>query len=131
AALTAAAFVLIGVVAWLALAVVYDQHRRERLEALEAEAFAASDAAASSVFEESARDLRVAANRLRWMQRFLLPGVSLLIGALLAGIGFWRFRTGRALASRAALPEALHSGWAIAIGLGVAFVGFLLARYAA
>lgn len=125
AALTASAYVLIGVAVWLTLAVVYDQHRRERVEAMEAEAFAASDAAASSVFEESARELRVAAGRLRWMQRFLVPGVSLVVGGLLVGVGFWLLGKGRTLN---VLPDPL-SGWGIATGLSVALVGFLMARY--
>jgi hypothetical protein len=63
AAQTAAAYVLLGVPVWLSLAILFDQHRRERIEAIEAEAFAASDAAASSVFEQSGDDLRVAAGR--------------------------------------------------------------------
>src|SRR5438477_7611824 len=78
AAFPAAMYMLCGIPAWLVLAVLFDQHRRERIEAIEAEAFAASDAATSSVFESQASDLRVAARRLQWMYRFLVPGASLL-----------------------------------------------------
>lgn len=127
--LTAAAYVLTGAVVWLTLAVLFDQHRRERIETLEAEAFAASDAAASSVFEEGARDLRLAAARLRWMQRFLVPGVSVLVGALLVGLGLLQFRTGRPVFERTEQVAPALPGWAVAIGLIVAFVGFLIARY--
>src|SRR5262245_58423722 len=72
AALTASAFALVGVPVWLALAIVFDQHRRERVEAIEAEAFAASDAATSSVFEQGGEDLRVAARRLKLLYRFMV-----------------------------------------------------------
>jgi regulator of protease activity HflC (stomatin/prohibitin superfamily) len=134
AAMTAAFFVLIGTPIWVALAVVFDQHRRERIEAVEAEAFAASDAAASSVFEQQSDDLRVAHKRLKWMYRFLIPGMSLLVAALLIGLGLWRFRSGRVEWDTFESPGLLqartdHRGWAIAISLGTAFVGFLFARY--
>ena len=131
AGLTAAAFVLAGVLPWLSLAIVFDQHRRERIEAAEADAFAASDAASSSVFERGAQDLRVAAKRLKSMHKVFLPAISLLTGAILVVIGVWRFSTGRGLVDPAdfAAPTQ-YRGWALGIGLGVAFVGFLLARYA-
>src|SRR5690348_5435703 len=64
ASVTAGMFILLGVPVWLCLAVVFDQHRRERIEAIEADAFAASDAAASSAFEQQGDELRVAAKRL-------------------------------------------------------------------
>jgi hypothetical protein len=129
AAKTAAIFVLTGVPAWLILAVLYDQHRRERIEAIEAEAFAATDAATSSVFEQQEGDLRVNAKRLRMMYRVLAPVASIAMGALLVGLGVWRFRSAERV-----LGELHHKGdsfslsplrgWGIAVGLGVAFVGF-------
>ncbi len=134
AAMTAAAFVLIGGLVWLSLALLFDQHRRERLEAMEAEAFAASDAATSSVFEQSAHELRVAAKRLRAMYRFFVPGAGLVIGGLLLAIGIWLFQ----LAFARFAPEAFarvapsrHQGWGIAVGVTCAFVGFIFARYIA
>ncbi|MEO1279496.1 MAG: hypothetical protein AAFV77_11130, partial [Planctomycetota bacterium] len=36
---------LVGVFPWIVLLILFDQHRRERIEAMEAEAFAATDAA--------------------------------------------------------------------------------------
>src|SRR5579862_5711110 len=96
AAQTASAFILLGVPVWLALAILFDQHRRERIEAIEAEAFAASDAASSSVFEERSDDLRVAARRLKVLYKFMIPAVSLVIAGLLIGLGVWRFFQARA-----------------------------------
>lgn len=128
-AITAAGFVLLGVPVWLTLAIIYDLHRRERIEAVEAEAFAASDAAASSVFEEHEGEHRVAARRLNLMYKALIPAVSIGVGALLVLFGMWRFRSGVAILGAETSHD--HLGWAMAVGLTVAFVGFLFARYMA
>jgi modulator of FtsH protease HflK len=127
AARMASVFALAGVPVWLTLAVLFDQHRRERIEAIESESFAASDAATASVFEQ-AEDIHVAAKRLRGMYRFLLPAVSLTVAALLIGYGLWRFNTARNGLESFVAPARLR-GWGIAISLVVAFVGFMFARY--
>jgi modulator of FtsH protease HflK len=138
AAVTASIFILCGVPVWLTLAVLYDQHRRERIESIEAENFAASDAASSSVFEQS-DDLRVAAKRLRAMYRVMVPVVSLSVGAALVLAGVLRFRAAKdALETYGRVPAELSGmlqtnadlrGWGVAAGVAVAFVGFLFARY--
>lgn len=128
-AITAAGFVLLGVPVWLTLAIIYDLHRRERIEAVEAEAFSASDAAASSVFEEHEGEHRIAARRLRMMYKVLIPVVSIAVGLGLLLFGLVRFRSGNAII--AAEPPTDYLGWAVAVGLAVAFVGFLFARYMA
>ena len=128
AAVTGSTFVLLGVPVWLTLAILFDQHRRERIEAIEAEAFAASDAASSSVFEQGGDELRVAARRLKMVYRFVVPVISLAIGAVLIGIGIVRFNVARARLADY-VPPTGSRGWAIAIGLTLAFVGFLFARY--
>jgi modulator of FtsH protease HflK len=130
AAFTAALFVLLGLVVWLSLAIVFDQHRRERIEAMEAESFAASDAAASSVFEEGAAELRLAAKRLKSLYRWFVPGVSVFIGAALILLGLWRARTGSAFLDPDPFVEPiLPRGWPIGLGVLAAFTGFVYARY--
>jgi len=128
AAMTISGFVLTGLLAWTTLALVFDQHRRERIESIEAENFASEDLATSSVFEEGAGDLRVQAKRLAVMHRLLVPTVSVLIGGLLAGLGIWRF-----ISARAVMKDDLawmgSDGPGIAIGLGGAAVGFIFARF--
>jgi len=126
-----ALFILLGIPVWLSLAVVFDQHRRERVEALEAEALAESDAAGSSVFEDGGDEMRVAARRLQTMYKYLLPGVSLLIGVGLVGIGlvYFRFASGKVDPVDFVAPR--ERGWATSIGLGIAFLGFIVARYVA
>lgn len=129
AAGTAALLSFVGVVVWASLGIVFDQHRRERIEAAEAESFAAADAAGSSVFEQSAADLRVAARRLKMMHAFFLPGASLVVAGLLIGLGWWRFVAARAAFSAESFTPPAHQGWAIAIGLSVGVIGFIFARY--
>ncbi|MBZ0173625.1 MAG: hypothetical protein K8E66_14680, partial [Phycisphaerales bacterium] len=121
AAFSASFFSLVGVFVWLVLMLLFDQHRRERLEAMEAEALA--DEAATSVFEEGAADLRIASRRLQTWYKFVIPITSLLIGGALIALGFWRFQADRALARPGQLPEAEYRGWALAFGLIIAFVG--------
>jgi len=129
AAMTASAFVLIGVPVWLLLLIVFDQHRRERIEAIESEAMSASDVAGSSVFEEGGDDLRVAARRLQAMHKYLLPVASLAVGVLLIAIGIVRLRVGLGQVDAADFVHPEHRGWALAIGLWLGFLGFVFARY--
>lgn len=127
AAFSASFFSMVGVLVWLVLLLLFDQHRRERLEAMEAEALA--EDANTSVFEEGAADLRVASRRLQTWYRFVIPVTSLLIGGALVALGYWRFQADRDLARPGALPEAPFEGWAMAFGLIIAFVGFVFARF--
>src|SRR5262245_50541795 len=89
-AISAAAFILCGVIVWVCLAVVYDQHRRERLEALEAETIRRTGTMGSSVFDSAGEDLKIAARRVAWMHRVMLPVVSLIFAAFMLGIGWVR-----------------------------------------
>ena len=130
AALTASGLAGTGVVVWLSLAIVFDQHRRERVEALEADTLA-GDATSASVFDDSSGDLRVAGKRLDSIHRFFIPTVSILVGATLLGLGIWRLGAASGLASEPItdwMPR-YSSSIALAIGLSIGFVGFIFARY--
>ncbi|MEL6796937.1 MAG: hypothetical protein AAFO89_08955, partial [Planctomycetota bacterium] len=137
ASITASIFVLLGVVVWVALAIVFDQHRRERIEAIEQENFAADELTSSSVFDEASGDLRVAARRLESLYKFMLPAVSLVMGASLVISGVLRLTGGSSTVldavnegGRATGGAATGAhGWAIAIGIGVAVIGFVFARF--
>lgn len=139
-AMAASFLVLSGSLVWITLAIVFDQHRRERLEAMESEAMAAAGARESSVFGERADELLVAARRLASMHKWLVPIASLLFAALLTGIGLWQLSgaldaakasdvLGVARAGSFKSLDRTAAGWAISIGLGMAFVGFVFARY--
>ncbi len=131
AATTSFLYLLLGLPIWLALALVFHQHRLERLEAAEAELYSQSSAAQASVFEEVDVELRVAARRLQWMHRILLPAVSLLVGAGLVALGLWRFSSARSTLEDIATLEPKLGGWAVALGLAIAAIGFILARFVA
>ncbi|VAX42839.1 hypothetical protein MNBD_PLANCTO03-1322 [hydrothermal vent metagenome] len=127
AAFSASFFSMVGVFVWLLLVLLFDQHRRERIEAMEAEALA--EEAATSVFDEGAAELRIAARRLQTWYKFVIPVASLLIGGALLGLGIWLFRANNHLVEPGKLPDATQPGWAIALGLIIAFVGFIFARF--
>ncbi len=127
AAVTAAVYVGLGVVIWGTLYLLYDFHRRERLEAAEIEQLAQDPAA--SAFDEGAEQLRVAGRRLAGMQRFFLPIVAISLCVTLIVVGLVRFgKASPVLSSTDPIGEN-HRGWAIAIGLAAAFIGFVFARF--
>lgn len=129
--LTASIFAGVGVIAWLTLAIVFDQHRRERVEAMEADALASSSLAGTSVFSSGTDDFRPAQRRLTVLHKFFVPGVSLLIGGILTGMGIWRYNAARLTLAPEDFTAPMHQGWALGLGFGIAIVGFIFARYAA
>jgi modulator of FtsH protease HflK len=148
AVVSGALWILLGLIVWGTLWFLFDLHRRERLEASEAQALAASDPLGSSVFEGGAGggagEHRPLAKRLQSMHGYAIPFISLAYAAALIGVGWYRLSEGRVLApldnwvkhigprgaQGSILGAGIGSGWAIGLGIGVAFVGFLLARYA-
>jgi len=119
-----------GILIWVALALLFHQHRLERIESAEAEAFAASTAAQASVFDEASDDLRTSARRLSWMHRLLMPTFSLIVGVLYITVGIWRFSIARLdMEPDGFVPATKLSGWAVAVGLAVAVIGFVFARF--
>ncbi len=116
---------LFGVPVWIALLLVFHQHKLERLEALETEAFRQSDASQASVFEGVGADQVVQASRLAWMHRLVLPILSIVVGvvALLLSLILLRLDITQA--------TDLSAGWGIAIGVTCAFLGFVFARFVA
>lgn len=125
-----------GVLIWLTLAIVFDAHRRERIEAMEAEALAASGGTNSSVFVTQ-EDLRPAARRLAGLHKYFVPIITLVVGGSLLAIGLWRIsayqqavlQTKQATGGIVAPPpDPLAAG---VIGVALAAVGFLVARYTA
>lgn len=127
----AAAYALVGVLVWLGLVIIFHQHKLERLEALEEDEIA-SGREVASVFDRAADEARVAARRLAMMHRWLIPGLSLLIAALLVSLAWWQLDTMRDIRRGGAdfltTPEL---GWAIAICLSVAAISFIFSRFVA
>ena len=135
-----------GVLLWIALAVVFYQHRLERIESLETEQIAERQGRQSSIFETAVDELSVARRRLEKMYRWLLPITSIITSAYLIAIGVWQFR--RWLSANAdvrsfegvlsagnPLVSNTPEGQVALIGLAacgaLAFVGFIFSRYVA
>ncbi len=131
AAVTASIHAALGLLVWLGLALVFHQHTLERLEAIEADAFSEASASQASVFEGIQEEMRVAARRLEWMHRILVPALSLLVGLALIGAGVVRFLSSRAVLDADEFVAPTLTGWAIACGLAVGVIGFIFARFVA
>lgn len=130
-AVTASIFALLGLLPWVVLLVMYDQHRRERIEAMEAEAFAATDASSSSVFDDAGDGLRVAARRLRLIRSAIVPAVGVVFGAGLILAGALRVGAGREMSRPDAFSAPAHELVGLTLGLAVAVIGFMFSRYTA
>ncbi|MFK7884235.1 MAG: SPFH domain-containing protein [Phycisphaerales bacterium] len=116
-----------GILIWGVLVLVFDQQRRERLEVLEAEQLASSSAA-SSAFEATTDDMRVAGRRLATIQKWVVPLVSLIVAAIYLTGGLLRLADWRSITDPFnALPNA--GGWPLSIGFGIAIVMFVFARF--
>ncbi len=136
-ALHAAALHLFGgLPAWAMLWVIYNQHRLERIEALEAEQLAKADARTAALFEEAGQQLQLARRRLENLYRFGLPTVSVAMSLFLLAVGgTWLLRSYRALDAgelEAAVLAPTASAGVVALLAGViGFLAFLVARYVA
>ena len=130
-AVTGSIFALAGILPWVVLLILFDQFRRERIEAMEAEAFAATDAATSSVFDEADGGLRVAGRRLRLIRTLAIPAVGLVFAAALILAGSLRIGPGRELANPDEFVPPQYELVGLTLGLAVAVIGFMFSRYTA
>jgi len=130
-------YVLVGIGVWVALIVVFHQHRLERLESLEEDELreARPDA---SIFDASRDETGLASRRLMQMHKWMLPIVSLLVASLLILLSVLTF----AWLAELEDPESsanlqydfmvgTSTGWQIAISLGFAVIGFIFSRFVA
>jgi len=130
-----AVFVAIGILPWVALTVVFHQHRLERLEALENDEIAAIRGDARSVFEGDREQGTAAAARLRLMHQWLMPIVSVLYATLLGLAAWWSLNwmgrlddtAGNATTFR--IGSAL--GWQVATCAGLSLIAFIFSRFVA
>jgi len=126
--------ILVGVFIWLGLVVLFQQHKLERLEALEEDELAATRDRDDLGSERAPDEVRVAARRLETMHAVLMPVVSLAIAATF-GILAWFFLR---LLSWIRRPdgdrEFLYTaeiGWAIALCVAFSVLAFILSRFVA
>lgn len=131
AAVTASLYCAVGLLVWLTLAIVYDQHRRERIEAVEAEAFSKSELAGTSAFERTEDEFRPAAKRLRALYRVFVPAMGVAVASSLISLGVLRWMGANEAVQKPTYVPSLHAGWGLALGVGLAAIAFVFARYAA
>ena len=130
-----ARFMAIGLPIWIVLYLVFKQMRRVGAEQIEtAELKRAQQAGGSTtIFELDDENLLLEQNRLRWMVRWMLPGVTVILALfLLAGhfvLWGWQLTFDEALLAedfqRTDQPQLMM--WFI---VGIGFICFLYARYA-
>lgn len=131
AGVTIGLYSAIGCLAWITLAILYDQHRRERIEAVEAEAFSKSELAGTSAFDKADDEFRPAAKRLRGLYKVFVPAMAILIASCLISLGFLYYKATSNRQDLANYLPSLHAGWGLGLGIGFAALAFVFARYAA
>jgi len=119
-----------GVIVWAMLLFVFDQHRRERIEAMEAEQYTTAGGASASAFSDASDELRVAARRLIFIQKWVIPASGLLFAAVNILAGVSRLRSWDAYSSSETFTYNTNIlGAMLAIGLAIGVVGFIFARF--
>ena len=119
-----------GVIVWVMLLFVFDQHRRERIEAMEAEQYTTSGGATASAFSDANDELRVAARRLVFIQKWVIPASGLLFAAINIFAGIARLRSWDSYSSSETFTYNTNIlGAMLAIGLAIGVVGFIFARF--
>lgn len=130
---TVARFFVIGLPIWLVLFLVFKQTQRVDAEKLETEELrrAQDSGASAAIFEVGDENLLIERSRLRWIVRWLLPSVTVILSLILL-VGeflFWDWSLKDAFASgglrRTEDPKLMM--WFV---IGVGFFNFLYARYA-
>lgn len=127
-------YLYIGLVVWLGMIIIFNQHKLERLEALEEGELTASGSSGESIFDRSGEEIRTAARRLRLMYKWVMPGASLLVVLLLGVLAWVMFDQLSEIAEPTnglELGLTDSKGWMIAVGLGFAVICFIFSRYLA
>lgn len=139
-----------GLPIWVILWLIYNQHRLERVEALETEQLAAEDARTAALFEEAGQQLQIAQNRLDRLYKYGLNVVNLIVSIYLLAVGFAMLR-GAVVSYRAVngieaqgffadMADMARAGGGFAgasagavaiVAFTIAFPAFLVSRYVA
>lgn len=135
-ALTGASwYVLPGIAVWIALIVVFHQHKLERLEALERLEIEAARREGRGVFDQETVVTDAAGRRLALVHRYLVPAVTLVVAGLWLGLGIYALYS-YAEAERPGTEVAefrigTAQGWQLAICIGLSLVSFIFSRFVA
>ena len=121
-----------GIPIWIILAIIYQQHRLERTEALAAEKLATQDAASAALFGDVSDELQLVRSRLDRLYNLGLPVVSFGVAIyLIAAGGAMLYRTATLGDDRVALSlsKACNPVGLMFATAGIAFVAFIAARW--
>lgn len=117
-----------GLAIWLVSAILFYCRHMAEVEAREMAQLAA-DRGSETIFGEEIAELRLAQRRLRWMERFLVPVLTLLLAGYnlaIAAMLLWRW----VLPGRAGVVQSPRDvTWGLFCA-GGAFLAFLFSRYA-
>jgi regulator of protease activity HflC (stomatin/prohibitin superfamily) len=129
----ASIWAMLGLLVWLGLLIVFNQHRLERLESLEADELLAAGGDVA-LFEGRDGVGGVAARRLRMLYRWVLPLLSLGFALALA-IGGWliiAYLTDTRVGDADAIFEvSVHRGWLVAVDIAFGVIAFIFSRFLA
>lgn len=121
-----------GLPIWVILIIAFNEHRRERVESLEAEQLSRTDADAAALFEEHEDELNLARRRLKNVYRWGVNAVALLVAAFLITVGFILLASARAMFAAEtpqAMPQEVNTAVLIVLSAAAAFIAFMVARY--
>ena len=128
-----ARFFIIGLPIWLVLFLVFNQMQRVESEKLETEELRRSQEAGASaaIFEVGDDNLLIEQGRLRWLVRWQLPAVTVLLSMILLGgeFLFWDWSLQEAFTS-GTLDRTKDPTLMMWFVIGIGFFNFLYARYA-
>jgi len=132
ALLAGARFAAAGLPIWFVLWLLFKQIRRVAAEALETEELrqARAGGAGTAIFELDEESLLLEENRLRWMIRWVLPVVTILVAVYLLGGQFvgWRWTLAGAFGT-AGVRSAEQPTLMMWLAVACCFLCFLFGRY--
>ena len=118
---------------WSILNLIFNEHRRERIEALEPEELARQDQAAAQLFQEQGDDLAVSKRRLANLYKWGVPVVASAVAIFLIVIGF--ILSSKALGAvrgetgAVPMPQGVNTAVLMALFAALAFIAFTVSRY--
>lgn len=127
----------VATIVWFALLIIIHQKVRVRDEAFETEELRREQGSgAGAIFDVGDEQLLLAKNRLKWMDRWLLPVFTVGIVAKLTvrGLILWPWPLGAPLIEGPGdrfWPSIEHTGIVTAFTIAIALISFLFSRYAA
>ena len=131
----ASTYVLTGTIVWIALVVLFHQHRLERIETLENEELEQLRGSGKSVFEGEREFSQSAGRRLQVMHQWLMPIASAVVAILLGVISYftltWLARLDDASGSSTVFAVGANLGWQLAICTALALASFIFSRFVA